>query len=393
METPYYLYDGDMITARCAELSHAFSAQKCDLFYAVKANDHPAVITIAAAHGIGACLVSAGEMKRAMAGGIKPSSMLMNGVGKSDEDIKFALENDIGQLNVESLPELHKIAQISEGLNVKARICVRINPVIAAQTHSHTATGRKEDKFGILVEDLPEAAAIIASHPALDWRGLSCHIGSQIHGTEELAASYRFMTDLFAQWRTKMPSFDRLDLGGGFGVSYTGDSYARPDDYADLIAKTCGDLMASGVTIQLEPGRFIAAEAGTLVTKVLYIKNSGDIRFVIVDAGMNNLLRPALYNAYHPITLARESHASMTKTTIAGPVCESADVFATDRDLPDDVAAGDLLHIGCAGAYGAAMSSQYNARGRLAEYIKTGENVQMIRRPFSADELDRLTIL
>lgn len=393
MNTPYFLYDGDMIAKRCGELSSAFANMKVRLFYAIKANDNPHVVRIAQEHGIGACLVASGEMKRALAGGISPSAMLMNGVGKSETDISFALLHEIGQLNVESLPELTKIAEIAANLGKKARICLRINPIIEAKTHSHTATARITDKFGILVNDIEKAAEIIARYPdQLDWRGFSCHIGSQIHGTDELADSYRYMADLFKTWRQKVPGFDRLDLGGGFGVSYTGDAYAQPSDYAALVHDTCGDLMADGVTIQLEPGRFIAAEAGELLTTVLYVKQSGGIHFLIVDAAMNNLIRPAMYGAHHPVRLVRESDAPTLTYTIAGPVCESGDVFGTSYVLAGDVQAGDRLAITYAGAYGFAMSSNYNARGFLPEYMKRGDTITIIREGLTAERFDEITL-
>ena len=353
----------------------------------------PAVIAMAAQAGIGGCLVSQGEMKRALAGGIAAQNMLMNGVGKSEEDIRFALENGIGQLNVESLAELPEIARIAADMGKTVPICLRINPEIAATTHSHLATGRRTDKFGILVEDIPDASGIIAANPQLDWRGFSCHIGTQVHDIAELTDGYTFMVKLFETWRATNPQFDRLDLGGGFGVSYTGETYAKPAAYAQLIGELCSGLMQSGVTVQLEPGRFIAAESGNLVTKILYVKDSGGLRFVVVDAAMNNLIRPALYGAYHPVSLARKSDAPAQNCTIVGPVCESGDVFGTERPLPADVKAGDLLHIGFAGAYGAAMSSQYNARDRLAEYLKDGDELKPIRRAMSAEEFDRLTLV
>ncbi len=393
MKTPYFVYDGDMIAARCDELAQAFAGLNVNLFYAVKANDNPEVIKIAQARQIGGCLVSKGEMVRAMKGGIKPENMLMNGVGKSDDDIRFALENGIGQLNVESIPELHKIAEIAKDLNIKANICLRINPDIVATTHSHLATGRRTDKFGILTQDIEGAYEFITTQPQLVWRGFSCHIGTQVHDVSELAAGYRYMVDLFTLWRTKATNFDRLDLGGGFGVSYTGDHYARPADYAKLVGEIAGELMQDGILIQLEPGRFVAAESGTLVTEVLYVKRSADLRFLIVDAAMNNLIRPALYGAYHPITLARPSSAPSVPATIAGPVCESGDVFATDRLLPGDIQSGDILHIEMAGAYGFGMSSNYNARGFLAEYLRTGENLRLIRKNLTSEEFDASTLL
>lgn len=393
MQTPYFLYDGDMIAARCDELAQAFAAQNVKLHYAVKANDNPAVVNIAAQRGIGACLVSKGEMQRAMAGGMKPADMLMNGVGKSRADIAFALQNGIGQLNIESLPEIDHIAHIAAELGVTANVCLRVNPEVAATTHSYLATGRRGDKFGVLIEDIDAAFAIIKDKPQLVWRGFSCHIGTQVHDVKELQNGYARVIDLFKEWRANVPTFDRLDLGGGFGVSYTGESYARPAAYAALIGELAGDLMKGGVTIQLEPGRFIAAESGTLVTEVLYVKDSGGTRFVIVDAAMNNLIRPALYGAYHPIVLARDSDAPEQYCTIAGPVCESGDVFATERPLPDDVKAGDIVHIRMSGAYGFAMSSNYNARGFLAEYLTAGGKTALIRKPLSAEEFDEITLI
>ena len=388
--TPFFLYDAAVIRARLAELVEAFKNQRVTLHYAVKANDNRAVIQLA--RDIGACLVSAGEMQRAMDGDIAPAKMLMNGVGKTEADIRFALDNGIGQLNVESLPELHRIAAIARTMQKRAVICLRLNPEVAATTHSHITTARRTDKFGLLAEDLPEARAIVASHTELDWRGFSCHIGSQIHEVEELKNGYRVMADLFRAERQQQPQFDRLDLGGGFGVSYTGDHYARPADYAAMIAEMTGDLQQAGVTIQLEPGRFLVAEAGQLITEVQYVKNSGGTRFVVVDAAMNNLIRPALYQAYHPVTLLRPSDAVPQPVTLVGPVCESSDCFGRDYMLPDDVKAGDMLSIGCAGAYGAVMSSQYNARPRLAEVMADGTQHRLIRRAFTAADYDAVTL-
>jgi diaminopimelate decarboxylase len=395
--TPFFAYDAAVIRSRAGELVDAFSGQRVSLHYAVKANDHPAIIAIAAAAGIGACLVTGGELQRAQAGGVPPERMLMNGVGKSRAEIRQALQAGIGQLNVESLPELTVIAEVASELGIRARIGLRINPEIVAKAHTHTTVARRTDKFGLLIEDMPAARAIIAAHPALDWRGLSCHIGSQIHGVDELVESYRVMVELFRTERRAQPQFDRLDLGGGFGVSYTGDTYARPADYAGVIGDITGDLQASGVTIQLEPGRFLVAEAGALITQVLYVKDSGHgengTRFIVVDAAMNNLIRPALYDAYHPITLARPSTAETVPCTIVGPVCESADRFARGRDLPADIVAGDILVIGCAGAYGNTMASQYNARDKLAEVLVDGDSHKTIRRAMTATEYDALTVV
>lgn len=388
--TPFYAYDADIIRTRVAELSDAFKNQKVSLHYAVKANDNPAVIAIAAKAGIGACLVSAGEMKRALAGGMKPETMLMNGVGKSDFDIRFALENNIGQLNVESIPEITVIADIAKSLGKVATIGIRINPEVAADsTHTNIATGRRSDKFGILVQDLPEAKRIIASRPELKWVGLSCHIGSQIKDVEELRKGYQVMADLFRE----QDGLTRLDLGGGFGLSYKGEGdYAKPADFGAVVHDVTKDLQEKGVQIQLEPGRYIAAEAGTLVTKVLYVKKSAEYNFAIIDAGMNDLLRPALYQAYHPMRLSRMSAAKTMDCAIVGPICESSDIFARGRQLPEDIQRGDTLEIGIAGAYGMAMSSQYNARDRLAEVLVDGNTHKLIRRAFSAEEYDDLTL-
>lgn len=390
--SPFYIYDASLIRSRAREIKDAFEGQNVTFHYAVKANDNPAIIKLIADAGIGGCLVSHGEMKRAIAGSMKPQTMLMNGVGKSDDDIRLALQSNIGQLNVESIPELTVIADIARSMDKTATICLRINPEIVANAHTHTITARRADKFGILTEMLPVARGIIESRPELDWRGLSCHIGSQIHGVEELTQSYETMTELFRHERQTHPKLDRLDLGGGFGVSYTGDSYAKPAQYAALIKSITHNLQKTGVRIQMEPGRLLAAESGKLVTKVLYIKESGGVRFAVVDAAMNDLIRPSLYDAYHPITLVRASDVEPAPFTIVGPICESADIFARDRLLPNDVQRGDLLEIGFAGAYGFTMSSQYNARPHLAEILIDGDKHKMIRRAFSAEDFDRVTL-
>ncbi|MBU6235697.1 MAG: diaminopimelate decarboxylase [Alphaproteobacteria bacterium] len=386
--TPFYAYDAAVLRARIGDLTEAFKAQNVSLHYAVKANDNPAIIAMAAKAGIGACLVSAGEMKRAMAGGMPPALMLMNGVGKSDADIRFALANGIGQLNVESIPELTVIADIAREMGVVAPIGLRINPEVAANTHSNIATGRRTDKFGLLAEDLPEAKRIIAARPELKWIALSCHIGSQVHDVNDLRRGYAVMADIFRA----QEGLDRLDLGGGFGVSYRGDAYSRPADFAPVVAELTKDLQARGVRIQLEPGRYIAAEAGTLVTSVIHVKDSGGMRFIVVDAAMNDLIRPALYEAYHPIRLGRSSKAATMPCTIVGPVCESSDCFARDRGLPADIVRGDVLEIGFAGAYGFTMSGQYNARPRLAEVLIDGNEAKLIRRAFTAEDFDAATL-
>ncbi len=386
--TPFYAYDAAIIRARVNELVAAFKDQNIGLHYAVKANDNPAIIALAAKAGIGGCVVTAGEIKRAMAGGIKPQDILMNGAGKSDDDIRFALAQGIGQINIESIAEISVVADIARDMNKIATIGFRINPEITADTHSHLATGRRRDKFGTLIEDLPEAKRIITSRPELNWIALSCHIGTQVHNANELQKGYEVMADLCGA----EPGLTRLDLGGGFGVSYQGHSYAKPADYAPAIHAATKDLQARGVRIQLEPGRYIAAEAGTLVTKVLYIKKSGEYNFIIVDAGMNDLIRPALYDAYHPFTLERDSNAAPIPWVIAGPVCESGDVFARDRMLPSDIKRGDILKIGFAGAYGMAMASQYNARDRLAEVLIDGNKHTLLRRAFTAEDYDRATL-
>ncbi|NBX66253.1 MAG: diaminopimelate decarboxylase [Proteobacteria bacterium] len=386
--TPFYAYDAEVLRARIAELTEAFKAQNVSLHYAVKANDNPAIIAMAAKAGIGGCTVTAGEIKRALAGGIAPAMILMNGVGKTDTDIRFALASGIGQINVESIPELTVIADIARDMGVIAPIGLRINPEVEADTHSHLATGRRTDKFGTLVEDLPEAKHVIASRPELKWIALSCHIGTQVHNASELRRGYEVMSALFSE----QEGLDRLDLGGGFGVSYKGDSYAKPADFAPVVLEATKQLQARGVRIQLEPGRYIAAEAGTLVTKVLYVKKSGGQTFVIVDAGMNDLIRPALYDAYHPMSLARSSKAAHIPCVIAGGVCESGDVFARGRMLPSDVVRGDILEIGFAGAYGHAMSSFYNARPRLAEVLIDGNEARLIRRALTAEEFDAATL-
>lgn len=392
--TPYFLYDAAVIRARADELARAFQPLGARLYYAVKANDHPAIIAEVVKSGLGACLVSKGEMLRALAGGIRPADMLMNGVGKTDAEIAFALQQGIGQLNIEALPEIVRIAEIAAQLNVRATVCLRLNPEVLASTHSYITTARREDKFGLLVDELPQARALLVAHAAqLDWRGFSCHIGSQIEKVEDLAASYRVMVDLFMTERQAQPQFDRLDVGGGFGVSYNGDAYAPPAAYAALLQEIAADLLAAGVTLQLEPGRYLVAEAGRLITRVVQVKDSGGMRFVVVDAAMNNLLRPALYGARHPITAINPRTSTMQPCSVVGPVCESADCFGFDYQLPVDISAGDLVAIEMAGAYGAAMASQYNARDRLAEVMVDGDSHRLIRRAFSAADYDAATLV
>mgnify|MGYP005843631443 CR=1 FL=1 len=374
--TPFYAYSATAMRARLRSLRSAFHDLPVRLFFAVKANSNLAVLRTLHAAGAGMEVVSGGEIRRAIAAGVPGSAIVYAGVAKSEAEIRLALTVGVAQLNVESVPELERIARVATELGCVAPIALRINPDVAAATHDKIATGRKGDKFGIAASAAGGVYARAACLPGLRPVGLHMHIGSQITDRASFAAAYARGAALFRELRGQGMALHRLDLGGGFGVRYMEESPLSPAQLAGLIRECCADLDAE---IWLEPGRYLVAEAGVLVTSVIYVKDTDERRFVIVDAGMHTLLRPALYGAQHAVLPVRAvPGAAAQPADIVGPICESSDVIARNRPLPP-LAEGDLLAIATAGAYGAVMASTYNSFPSVAEVLVDGPRWAVVK--------------
>jgi diaminopimelate decarboxylase len=391
VDTPAYVYSSTTLVHHFRTFADAFKGQDAEVCYAVKANSNQAVITTLAREGAGADVLSEGEMRRALAAGIPPSRMVFSGVGKSHAEITLALGEGVGQINVESEPELELISEIASAMNTRAPIALRVNPDVDARTHEKITTGRKENKFGI---DIARALAVYeraAALPGIKVVGVAVHIGSQLIDLTPFRDAFTLVAALVTELRSRGHDITRLDLGGGLGVPYRNEVPPAPADYAAMVKETVGHL---GARLVFEPGRLIAANAGILLTRVLYVKTGDTKTFVVVDAGMNDLIRPTLYDAWHTIVPVTEAAAGMPKVAVdvVGPVCETGDIFAANRPLPLP-RAGDLLAIRSAGAYGAVMASSYNSRPLLPEVMVREAEFSVIRPRQTLEQLmgqDRL---
>lgn len=380
-ETPFYAYSANGITNAYTECVKAFSAAQIDMtvHYAVKANTNKDLINLLAREGAGADVVSSGEMLRAIAGGIPADKIIFSGVGKTRDELALALEKRIGQINVESSNELVLLNQISlEAGDFRPNVTIRINPNVDAKTHEKISTGLKHNKFGIDYDDVPALYRLASEMQGINLCGLSVHIGSQILDTAGFSAAYGRLRDMALSLRQEGLTVERLDLGGGMGVDYT--NCRNRADFA-VWAKAVADVFKKDdFHLAVEPGRSLVAQAGILVTRVIYVKQSGGRKFLIIDAAMNDLIRPALYDAYHHILPAIEPPENTVYETydIVGPICESGDTFAKDRRLPQ-VQEGDLLVIGSVGAYGHVMAGTYNMRPLPAEILVDDSQMTIIR--------------
>jgi diaminopimelate decarboxylase len=383
--TPFYVYSTGAFTAGYRSFAEAFAAEKPLICYAVKANSNLAVLRLFAALGAGADVVSEGELRRALAAGVPPERIVFSGVGKTAEEMAAALAAGIHQINVESLPELHLLSAVATELGRTASVALRVNPDVDALTHAKIATGKKENKFGI---DLGEAAAayrLAGSLPGIAPVGLAVHIGSQLTHLDPYRIAFGRLARLVRELRTGGLGVFGVDLGGGIGIRYRDERPPAPADYAQVVHEVFGPL---DLALAFEPGRALAAEAGLLVARVLYVKEGATKRFVIIDAAMNDLIRPALYDAWHDIVPVHlpEPAAPPAPADVVGPVCETGDTFAVDRDLPP-LNAGDLVAFTAAGAYGAVMSSTYNSRLLVPEVMVTGDRFAVVRARPSYDAL------
>jgi diaminopimelate decarboxylase len=383
--TPVYCYSSAAITGAYRRFASALAGENVAIHYALKANSNQAVIRLLAKLGAGADVVSEGELRRALAAGVPPSKVVFSGIGKTKDELGFALAQGIAQINVESVPELELLSAVARGAGRTAEIALRINPDVDARTHAKISTGKKENKFGIDIAHAAEAYRRAAALPGLKPLGLAVHIGSQLTDLVPFEAAFRRLIDLALELRGGGLAVERLDLGGGLGVRYHAESPPPVEDYAALARRLTHNL---GFQLSFEPGRALVANAGVLLSRVIFVKPGVTRRFVIQDAAMNDLIRPALYEAWHEIVPVREPapDASRDPADIVGPICESGDMIALGRALPP-VEAGDLLAILSAGAYGAVMSSSYNTRLLVPEVLVEGEEFAVIRPRPSYEEL------
>jgi diaminopimelate decarboxylase len=391
--TPFYCYSTATLARHYRVFAEAFAGLETLICYAVKANSNQAVIATLARLGAGMDVVSEGELRRARAAGVAADKIIFAGVGKTREEMAYALREGILGFNVESEPELLVLSEIAASLGLKARIAFRVNPDVDAKTHAKIATGKAENKFGVPFEEAPGLYAVAANLPGIEIAGIHMHIGSQIADRKPFGDAFSLLRELTATLRRDGHRIAHLDLGGGLGVPYRPSDALppSPQDYAQIVRHHLGDL---GLTLYLEPGRVIAANAGVLVCRVIYAKRGRDRAFTIVDAAMNDLIRPTLYEAHHEIWPIRQAVPASEPLLqdVVGPVCESGDYLARDRTLPP-LAAGDLVAFMTAGAYGAVMSSTYNTRLLVPEVLVNAQDYAVVRPRQSYEALigqDRL---
>ncbi len=373
--TPLYVYSASYIRDRIKAYRKAFpDALIC---YAVKANFNPSIIALAKEEGAGADVVSGSELYLALKAGVESSKIVYAGVGKTVQEIEFAVKQDVLMFNVESSMELDVLNDVGQKLGKKVRIAIRVNPDVDPKTHPYISTGMKKSKFGIDIKQAKKEYEYARKLKNLEIVGIHCHIGSQILDVSPYIEAAEKVVELY--WDLSKSGFDikYLDLGGGLGIKYQPDqANPEPEDLAHAIMPSLKDVKAQ---IILEPGRSIVGNGGILITQVQFLKDKGHKHFVIVDAGMNDLIRPAIYSAYHHIVPVMERNSKYIKTDVVGPICETGDFLALDREIPY-VERGDYLAVLSAGAYGFAMSSQYNARPRACEVLVEKGSVKVIRR-------------
>ncbi len=391
--TPFYCYSTATLERHYRVLAEAFQGQDALICFAVKANSNQAVLATMARLGAGMDVVSEGELRRARAAGVPADRIIFAGVGKTRDEMAYALSEGILGFNVESEPELRALSAVASEMGRTAHVALRVNPDVDAKTHAKISTGKAENKFGIPLNDAAALYAEARDLPAIAATGIHMHIGSQITDLAPFRAAFRLMRELALELRGQGHQLAHLDIGGGLGVPYRGANEVppHPDEYARVVKETLGDL---GLKIVMEPGRMIVGNAGILVTRTIFVKEGADRTFTIVDAAMNDLIRPTLYEAYHEIWPLEEAlaHQPAVMQDVVGPVCETGDYLATERTLPP-FKAGDLMAVMTAGAYGAVMSSTYNSRLLVPEVLVNGNSYAVVRpRPDYEDliGLDRL---
>jgi len=383
--TPFYLYSATAFTDQYRRFAEAFSREQPLICYAVKANSNLAVLRLFAGLGAGADVVSEGELRRALAAGMAPQKIIFSGIGKTRAELEAALDAGIYQINVESVPELRRLSEVASARGWVAPVAIRVNPDVDARTHAKISTGMKENKFGIDLGEAVAAYSLARDLPGIEPVGLAVHIGSQLVDLKPYRRAFTRVAGLARELRANGLAVTRIDLGGGLGIRYRAERPPEPSSYARLVREIFG---SAGLAMTFEPGRILAGPAGLLVLRVIYVRQGAAKRFVIVDGAMNDLIRPALYEAWHDIVPVRlpPVDASLAPADVVGPVCETGDTFAVDRDLPP-IAEGDLVAFTAAGAYGAVMSSTYNSRPLVPEVLVTGSRFDVIRARPSYDDM------
>ena len=385
--TPLYCYSTATLERHYQVFAGAFADVRALVCYAMKANSNQAVIKTLAKLGAGADVVSGGELKRARAAGIAPDKIMFSGIGKTADELALAVDEGILCVNVESQPELELLSSIAKGKGRTANISVRVNPDIDPKTHAKIATGKAENKFGIPISHAREVYALAAKLPGLKVAGVDMHIGSQITDLDPFGDAFALLAEFVRTLRGDGHAISHIDLGGGLGIPYRDDNEPppSPDAYAAVVKRATRDL---DCRLIFEPGRLIVGNAGILLTRVLFVKRGEAKTFVIVDAAMNDLIRPTLYDAHHEIWPVREAAASgkRIRADVVGPVCESGDFLALDRDLPEPKP-GDLLAVMSAGAYGAVQAGTYNTRALVPEVLVKGAEWALVRPRLEVDQL------
>ncbi|MBT4485849.1 MAG: diaminopimelate decarboxylase [Candidatus Latescibacteria bacterium] len=381
--TPTYVYSRATLERHIRTIDGAFNGIDHLTCYSVKANSNGAVLSILAQHGIGADVVSGGELFRALRAGIPASCIVYSGVGKTAEEIRYALDNNILMLNVESESELHTIDRIAGEMNRKAPISFRVNPDVDPKTHPYTATGLKKSKFGIPASDALRIYELGAQLKNIEVLGIDAHIGSQLTDVSPFRDAAERLAGLIDRIRSLGLAINVVDIGGGLGINYDDEFPPGPAEWAQMIVPI---FKNTGCRLIIEPGRSIVGNAGVLITRVLHIKSNEEKTFIIVDAGMNDLLRPALYGSYHEVVPVEENSTERRVVDVVGPICESGDFIAKDRELamPKE---GDLLAIMSAGAYCMTMSSNYNSRPRAAEIMVSGNEAKLVTKRETYDSI------
>jgi diaminopimelate decarboxylase len=383
--TPFYLYSYHTLVRHFTIFDEAFKGMPHLICYSAKANSNLAFLRLFVNLGGGVDVVSGGELYRAVKGGADPKKIVFSGVGKREDEIEYALKTGILMFNVESSQELEVINEVAGRIGKKATIAIRVNPDIDPKTHPYISTGLKQNKFGIDILRAPMAYRLASQMPNLKIVGIDCHIGSQLVEVEPLVEALRKLKQLVENLRKEGMEIQYLDLGGGLGITYEDEEPPHPIEYASTILE---EIRGFGCTLILEPGRVIVGNAGVLVSKVLYTKENEEKRFVIVDAGMNDLVRPSYYGSYHQILPVKEETRKEIVADVVGPICESSDFLAKGRKIPN-LHSGELIAVMSAGAYGFSMSTNYNSRPRIAEVLVRDDQMFVIRQRENYEDLIR----
>ncbi len=383
--TPCYVYSLPAFEARWKEIDQAYRSVPHLVAYSLKANGNLSVISALAKLGSGADVVSGGELFKARKAGVPANKIIFAGVGKTDEEIAYALKEGIRYFNVESLPEIEAINEVAKKMKKVAPVAIRFNPDVDPKTHHYITTGKKETKFGVYLGDVEKVMKTVRRCYSVHWTGVHAHIGSQMTQTNSVGKAAKVIEKLVLKLRREGFPIHTVNLGGGYGIDYQGENPPKPSQYASLVLPVIKRLKA---TLVLEPGRYISGNSGVLLARMTYVKQSGTKTFYIVDAGMGELIRPSLYEAYHRIAAVEGSQKPVQKADVVGPICESGDFFAKGRKLPK-MKRGDLMVIFSAGAYGSVMGSTYNARPLPPEVVTRGNRFAVARERQTREDLVR----